>query len=84
MKNAMPCTMKIQSLALILAAALLLGCTQSTIKASKNINSPKENKKGALPATPPEKQPSLEHRKLPSVLYDLTVAPEPEPFAKQN
>ena len=76
--------MKIKSLLLILLAVLLLGCTQSTIKESKNVDSLNETKEGSLPFKRHEKNTPLEQLKLTSVLYDLTIASEPEQFARKH
>ena len=75
--------MKMKSLSLILLTVLSLGCTQTPLIESKEVDSAEETKAGTLPPKRDEKnKPKVQH-KLAAVLYQLTNTSEPEQFAKQ-
>lgn len=76
--------MKTKLLLLIWLTVMAIGCTQTPMIESKNVGSPVGTKNGDLPPKKHEKNKPLVQQKLASVLYRLTMAPEPEPFAKQH
>ena len=74
---------KIKPLLLVLLAVMSLGCTQTPLMESKNVDSPNKTKLGIPPPKKGENNKPADQQKLTTILHQLTITSEPESFAKQ-
>lgn len=76
--------LKIKPLLLVFLAVVSLGCTQTPLLESNNVDSPNKTKAGDLPPKRGEYNKPADQQKLTTILHQLTITSEPESFAKQQ